>query len=125
MPRGGPRPCPNNGGKRPGAGRKPGSATKRTQKTTVLAEQLAGEGPLPLQVMLEAMRYYREQGQLDKAAAIARDAAPYEHPRKSTVTVQGGEQPVEVRVIRDDNFYHNADRLPAERNEASTLDSSA
>jgi hypothetical protein len=118
MPRGGPR--PNSGGKRPGAGRKPGAATKRTHKTTELAEKLAGEGPLPLQVMLEAMRYYRELGQLDKAAAIARDAAPYEHPRKSTVTVQGGGEPLEVKVTRDRDFYRNADRLSPGGNGAAT-----
>jgi hypothetical protein len=47
--------------------------------------------------MLEAMRYYRAKGELDKAA-IAKDAAPYEHPRKATVTVQGGQQPLEVKL---------------------------
>ena len=125
MPRGGPRPCPNNGGKRPGAGRKPGSPTKKTQKTTELAEKAAGEGPLPLEVLLVVMRAYYATGQLDKAAAIARDAAPYEHPKKSTVTVSGGDKPLEVKLTRDADFYRNADRLLAARNGASDADSPA
>jgi hypothetical protein len=90
----------NSGGKRPGAGRKPGSGTKRTQKTNEIARKAAGQGPLPLQVLLEAMRYYRGIGQLDKAAAIARDAAPYEHPRKATVTV-GGVVGVMLEVVEE------------------------
>ena len=61
---------PGTGGRRPGAGRPRGSTTKRTRKTTELAEKLAGEGPLPLQVMLEAMRYYRDRGQLDKGQGL-------------------------------------------------------
>jgi len=113
MPRGGPRPCPNNGGRRPGAGRKPGTATQRTQKTTALAEKAAGEGVLPLQVMLEAMRAHYAAGDLDRAAAIAKDAAPYQHPRKSSVTVEGGQNPLEVKITRDHDFYGTAHRLSA------------
>ena len=37
--------------------------------------------------------------------------------------LEGGEIPLQVRIIRDDNFYRNADRLPAERNGASGADS--
>jgi hypothetical protein len=48
--------------------------------------------------MLEAMRYFRDKGQLDKAAAIAKDAAPYEHPRKAALTIEGGRQPLEVKL---------------------------
>lgn len=111
MPSGGPRPCPNNGGKRPGAGRKPGSATQRTQKTNELAEKAAADGPLPLQILLDVMRAYYAAGDYAKAAAIARDAAPYEHPRKSTVAVEGGDKPIEIKLTRDPDFYRNADRL--------------
>jgi len=88
MPRGGPRPCPNNGGKREGAGRKPGAGTQRTQKTNEIAQKAAGEGAQPLQVMLVAMRAHFDAGQLDKAAAIAATAAPYVHPRKQSIAVQ-------------------------------------
>ncbi|HMF19652.1 MAG TPA: hypothetical protein VKE98_20770 [Gemmataceae bacterium] len=113
MPRGGARPCPNNGGKRTGAGRKPNAATQRTSKTTAIAEKAAGEGVLPLQVMLEAMRAHYAAGDLDRAAAFAKDAAPYQHPRKQAITVEGGATPLEVRVLRDRDFYGTADRLSA------------
>jgi len=87
MPRGGPR--VNSGGHRPGAGRKNGSGTVRTQKTNEIAQKAAGEGAQPLQVMLEAMRSHRDAGNLDKAAAIAATAAPYVHPKKSAIAVEG------------------------------------
>jgi len=69
------------GGKRPGAGRKPGSATKRTRE---IADQAAASGLTPLEVMLRLMRRYWRKGQADRAAAIAKDAAPYVHPRLSS-----------------------------------------
>ena len=87
MPRGGAR--PNSGGKRAGAGRKKGAATQRTKKTNTIAEKAAGDGVLPLQVMLEAMREMYEAKQLGKAAAIAKDAAPYLHRRLATITHEG------------------------------------
>jgi len=119
MPRGGPRPCPNNGGRRPGAGRKPGTATQRTKKTTEIAQKAAGEGVLPLQVMLEAMRAHYAAGDLDRAAAFAKDAAPYQHPRKQAITVEGGETPLQIEMTRSQDFYGNLHRLPAEGNGAS------
>jgi hypothetical protein len=87
MPRGGPR--PNSGGRREGAGRKKGSGTKRTSKTNVLAQQAAGQGALPLEVMLLAMRHHLAENNLDRAAAVAKDAAPYLHPKLQAVTLSG------------------------------------
>jgi hypothetical protein len=99
MPRGGYR--PGTGGKRPGAGRKKGSATRRTRKTNALAQKAAGEGPLPLQVMLEAMRYHQARGELDAAAEIARHAAPYLHPRLAPVHDDGGErEPAVISIVQ-------------------------
>jgi hypothetical protein len=83
MPRGGYR--PGTGGKRAGAGRKKGSVTRRTRKTNALAQKAAGEGPLPLQVLLEAMRYYHAKGDLSAAAEVAKAAAPYCHPKLAAV----------------------------------------
>jgi len=119
MPRGGRRPGAGSGGARPGAGRKPGTPTKRTCKTTEIAEKAAGEGVLPLQVMLEAMRAHYAAGNLDRAAAFAKDAAPYQHPRKSAVVVEGGDNPVRIEMARSDNFYANLHRLPAAGDGAS------
>lgn len=70
------------GGKRTGAGRKPGSST---QKTRQIADAVAATGLTPLEVMVEAMLSYRDAGELDKAASIAKDAAPYIHPRLASI----------------------------------------
>lgn len=72
------------GGARPGAGRPPGSRNKKTRERLELAAQ---EGITPLEVMLEAMRFHYFHDELDEAAAIAKDAAPYMHPRLATVNV--------------------------------------
>lgn len=80
------------GGKRPGAGRKKGSATKRTR---AIADMAASLGITPLEVMLETMRAawdarFGPDGKLDylkcvEASQIAKDAAPYMHARLQTV----------------------------------------
>lgn len=75
-----------SGGKREGAGRKPGSLTK---KTRAIAEIAVKEGITPLEVMLSAMRAYAEVQDWEKAAAIAKDCAPYLHPKLSSVEVTG------------------------------------
>lgn len=46
-----------HGGKREGAGRKPGSLTKRTRE---IAERAAAEGKTPLEVLLENMRHFQK-----------------------------------------------------------------
>lgn len=86
------------GGSRPNAGRKKGSATK---KTRAVADRAAEQGITPLEVLLEAMRYHHGKGQLDEAAAIAKDAAPYIHPRLTAVKVGGDENnPVPITFIK-------------------------
>jgi hypothetical protein len=66
------------GGRRPGAGRKPGS---KTMKTREVADRLAQGGVTPLEVMLSVMRRHYGAERFDEAVAVARDAAPYVHPR--------------------------------------------
>lgn len=46
-----------HGGKRNGAGRKPGALTKRTRE---VAERAAAEGKTPLEVLLENMRHFQK-----------------------------------------------------------------
>lgn len=95
MARGGPR--PNSGGKRPGAGRKKGAATKKTRK---VANKIAADGEItPLQVMVEAMRYHYAAGNLDRAAELAKDAAPYLHPRLSSVQRQGTSEDHRLEIV--------------------------
>ena len=74
------------GGARPGSGRKKGSTTKKTRK---VADRAAETGLTPLEVMLEAMMFLRDNGQLREAASVAKDAAPYIHPRLSATEVTG------------------------------------
>lgn len=80
------KPISKRGGARPGSGRKLGSATKKTRE---IADKAAASGVTPLEVMLEAMNSFRDAGELDRAAAIAKDAAPYVHPRLAAVEHTG------------------------------------
>ena len=61
------------GGKRVGAGRPAGSATRRTRE---IADAAAKDGLSPLEVMLRAMREHALADRWDQAAAVAKDAAP-------------------------------------------------
>ena len=87
------------GGKRPGAGRPVGAATR---KTRALADQAAAEGLTPLEVMLRAMREHAEAGRWDESAAVAKDAAPYLHPRLSSVDVRSQNEVTLHNVVADD-----------------------
>jgi hypothetical protein len=72
-----------NGGARKGGGRKLGAAT---QKTRAVADQWAASGKItPLQVMLAAMELAFQKKKFKEAAAIAAQAAPYCHPRLSSI----------------------------------------
>ncbi len=71
------------GGKRPGAGRKPGSKNART---AAVARKATAEGIQPIEVMLHAMRLHFAAGEYDAAATIAKDAAPYCHPRLASLS---------------------------------------
>lgn len=78
------------GGRRPGAGRKAGAATKRTRE---IADKAAEEGVTPLEFMLTVMRSEPPEGlegnALVQAMSLrfeaAKAAAPYVHPRLSAV----------------------------------------
>ncbi len=82
------------GGKRPGAGRKKGSETKRTQ---LIAQAAAAEGISPLEYMLKVMRapldLSLEPRELAAQEALkfeaAKAAAPYVHPRLAAIEHTG------------------------------------
>lgn len=94
------------GGARKGAGRKAGSATKKTRE---IADRAAAEGITPLEVMLRAMTALVDQaetlancdttelngktvdrlGLLVSAAEVAKNAAPYMHPRLAAIEHTG------------------------------------
>ena len=79
------------GGARPSAGRPPGS---KNQRSAEVARQATEAGITPIEVMLCAMRELWEEGTSTskrEAARIAKDAAPYVHPRIASIdqTVTG------------------------------------
>lgn len=69
----------SRGGKRQGAGRRPGSITKRTQEIVAAASK---DGETPLEYMLRVMRTSSDDKRKD-AMAIA--AAPFMHPRLAAI----------------------------------------
>jgi hypothetical protein len=113
------------GGARTGAGRKAGSANLKTRE---IADRASRDGITPLEVMLFAMRATMAEAQvaideqvaagvkqiamplglLSDAAELAKDAAPYMHPRlastevKATVTTKTlAEELAELNAKRD------------------------
>jgi hypothetical protein len=70
------------GGKRPGAGRKRGSKTKKTQK---LLEEVRSGGETPLDYMLRVMRDQKADN--SRRDDMAKAAAPYTHSRLPTAIV--------------------------------------
>jgi hypothetical protein len=82
------------GGRRAGAGRKKGSQVRRSQE---IVARVAAAGISPLEVILTAMRRAFQHGDLEKAAAFAKDAAPYLHPKLQAVQHSGdADQPVQT-----------------------------
>jgi hypothetical protein len=80
-----------------GAGRPRSALTVRTQE---VARRVLADGVTPLDVMLQAMRAHLDAGELDKAAAIAKDAAPYVHPRLQAVQhSRPAIEPAQVRAV--------------------------
>ena len=86
------------GGRREGAGRKPGSFTKRTKE---VAEKLMLSGKTPLEFMLSVMRSPEADQRV--RADMAKAAAPYMHPRLNSVEHVGEDGgPVQVILSGDD-----------------------
>lgn len=84
----------SHGGARPGAGRKPGGANKRTQEAYDRAKE---SGELPLDYLLRVMR---DEGS-DEAKRIdcAKAAAPYLHPKRAPVDGEGNEAGLTLTVV--------------------------
>lgn len=81
------------GGKRAGSGRPRGALTKRTRE--IADKHSRKKGLMPLEVMIKAMEQAFNEGRMAEAAAFAKDAAPYMHPRLQSVMHTGdAEQPV-------------------------------
>jgi hypothetical protein len=95
------------GGKRAGAGRKPNTPNRASANRERAA---AASGATPLDVMLKSMRLLlalAEESANDKkqfehyiraAAGVAKDVAPYIHPRLSTVEQNMAAKPEKIIV---------------------------
>lgn len=92
-----------SGGKRPGAGRPAGAATKRTR---AVADQAASEGLTPLDVMLRTMRDHAAADRWDEASKVAALAAPFVHPRLAAVDLSA-ESRVVIKDITDEPLSHD------------------
>lgn len=83
----------NNGGARPGSGRKPGATNKRTAELVKAAE--AG-GIMPLDYMLSIMR--NPEADKDMRMDAAKAAAPYLHAKLASIEVNGNITTHEVNL---------------------------
>ena len=78
-------------GSKPGerrGGRKPGTPNRRTVARKQLADLVLKDGVTPLEMMLSTARELYAQGTMEaklSACELAKDAAPYVHPRLSPV----------------------------------------
>lgn len=80
-----------HGGRRPGAGRKAGAATKRTR---AIVDQAVREGVTPLDVILKNMRFYDSRADEIIAAIVAGDVeTPPAKSKKSKASKKGDEDP--------------------------------
>lgn len=93
----------SHGGARPGAGRKPGSKSKRTQK---VAKAAVKSGISPLEYMLQVMRNSRADTK--RRDDMAKAAAPFVHPRLATMAHTGPNggpiQTVDLSKLSDDQL---------------------
>ena len=107
------------GGKRPGAGRPKGAATKRTQELVNLA---LAEGVTPLEVMMTTMRAAWSEGNAEKAFEYAVHAAPYVHARlaSTNMTVDDKRTPEQFTDAELEAFAAASGHGTAETSEGSS-----
>ncbi|MCI0598596.1 MAG: hypothetical protein L0Y60_03585 [Beijerinckiaceae bacterium] len=87
-----------HGGRREGSGRRKGSLNRKTQ---AIAKDMIASGALtPLEVMMKAMKVHADARRWDQAAMIAKDAAPYIHPRLAAIQHAGADGgPIETKDV--------------------------
>jgi hypothetical protein len=74
------------GGARPGSGRKPGSANRKTKE---IAEGIVATGMSPLEYMVAVMRSTDPMIGSNMKLDAAKAAAPYIHPRLNAIEHSG------------------------------------
>jgi hypothetical protein len=106
------------GGRRVGAGRRPGITMRISEETfessLVSDEEFDTETATPLNTMLYIMRRCLRRKDYQAAARIAEKVAPYCHPRMSTVQLSGNaENPIVSVAVTVDQFEVAAQKLLA------------
>lgn len=86
-----------SGGARPGAGRKAGKGNKITGKRRADAIKAAKDGQMPIDYMLAVMR--DPDAAITRRDDMAKAAAPYFHPKLSSIDVGGNPDGEPVRFI--------------------------
>jgi hypothetical protein len=92
------------GGTRPGAGRKKGTGKEQTITAVrkSVAERVIMGDITPLEVMIKAMRAADQEGDARNAAFYANMAAPYVHPKLSSVNANlSGEVKATLQVVSE------------------------
>lgn len=105
----------NNGGKKPGAGRKSGVPNKISREDR---EKARASGILPLEVILRQMRKYHDQAERlatskkatteqvqeaeDRALTAAKEAAPYLHHKLQAI--QHKTEPLDLSKLTDEEL---------------------
>jgi len=87
------------GGKRPGAGRKPGSVNKRL---SVLPGKVSVRGMSPIDLMKHAAEKLADAEDWTNLAMVAARLAPYVHPKMPTLVQQGARHA--DQKLQDDLF---------------------
>lgn len=100
------------GGKRPGAGRRKGTVSEATARRKAIAAEAMEGGVTPLEIMLATMRGLWAQavdgdgnvinfGKAMQANIVAKDAAPFIHPKLSNVDAKlQGDLGLTVEIVR-------------------------
>lgn len=98
------------GGKRPGAGRKRGSPNKAS---AAREKAVAASGQTPLEYMLKVFRNKKEDK--DRRLDAAKAAAPYVHPKLSSIVHKGDtKRPIAVAHMDAKRFAEIARQIADE-----------
>ncbi|PPD07075.1 MAG: hypothetical protein CTY28_11325 [Hyphomicrobium sp.] len=93
----------NRGGYRPNAGRKKGSVASHRKLANEATVRAIGEGMTPLEYLLNIMRNVTEDA--DRRLDAAKAAAPYVHPRLSSLAVEKDPGNRAITELSDEELY--------------------
>lgn len=102
----------SRGGKRDGAGRKKGAVSEETARRKEIAEAALNSGLTPLEFMLSVLRDETKDFKARYDAAV--DAAPYVHPKLSSLKHEGDkDNPLALAILSNVPSADDDDQRPA------------